>query len=124
MRSTTTITASNDGSNYPISGEVQIVKNGKAIKKLPIQLETGYNTSIQTVKSTRPETTAAYMAGSCITYYTDLNEEVKYTKNDLIEIMVIVKDNYGYEFKQIVHSDLIDKEGTPNPTYYTDVVAQ
>lgn len=118
----TNISSNFDGSNYPVSGEAQILKNGKAIKTLPIQIEENYRIDTQNETAAQLDAAAASLDGSSITYYTDFNEIIKYNNNDLIEIVVIVKDNYGFQYKQIIHSERIDSDGNTYPTNYSNEV--
>lgn len=118
----TNVSANIDGSNYPVSGEVQIMKNGVAIKKLPIQFDEDISTGTQNENGAQPEATAAYMAGSSITYCTNFNEVIKFKNNDLIEIRVIVKDNLGYKYIQTIHSERIDDKGMTSPTDFSNEI--
>ena len=118
----TTFSTNIDGSNYPVSGEVQIVKNGNIFKKLPIQIdkESGFET--QDANGTPDPAIAEYMAGSSGSYFTRFDEEIRYKDNDRIEFIVIIKDNYGYQHKQTIHSIRTDAQGNTYPTSVSNEV--
>ncbi|MEL7654488.1 MAG: hypothetical protein AAGU75_01120, partial [Bacillota bacterium] len=89
----TNLATNADGSNYPVNAVIQITKNGKIIKELPIQIGQEFG---------------------AFTYSTGFDEVVSFKENDLIEIIVVVKDNFGFQYKQNIHSERIDSDGNTN----------
>lgn len=115
----TSITPNADGSNYPVSGEVQIIKNESVIQKLPIPIT---QEAVSDYGNGAPAPEVAPIGGSYTTYYTQLNETVTLESNDALKINVIVKDNFGFKYKQIVYSERFDKNGNSVPANYSGEV--
>lgn len=99
------------GRNYPASGEVQLLKNGTLIKKFPIPLEDENIPLSGDNNPAKSQVAPISFVGNDITYFTYLAESVSYKNNDKIEILVIVKDNLGLTYHQIVRSEYVDASG-------------
>ena len=110
----TTVTPSADGNNYPVSGNVLILKNGKAIKIFPIDFSE-MNGSTKQSSETQAQNAAEYTTVGSGTYYTRFNEKINIKNNALIELETVIKDNFGFEYKQTIDSQQIDKDGNVNP---------
>lgn len=116
----TTITQSADGQNYPVKAAVQILKNGKLKKTIPIAIDAVPDSA---PRKSDTATTAVMMSGDCTTYYTQFNESYKIKNKDLFEIRVIINDNYGFRYTQIIDSEQIDTEGNFNTSNYSGEVS-
>jgi hypothetical protein len=114
----TTITKSADGKNYPVKATIQFLKNRKLIKTIPIGLESTYEPTQQP----QQEAAAVMMGGTSTTYYAELNEELKGKTDTMIEVRVVVEDNYGFRYTQIIDSEMIGKDGSGNTTNYSNEV--
>jgi len=107
----TSIASSSDGKNYPVRGEILISRNGRTVKKLPIQIED----SMTEYEQDNSQSVAACLDGALITYYTEFNEAVDFNNNDTIELKVAVTDNLGFQYKKIIDSERIDEKGNVYP---------
>ena len=64
---------------------------------------------------TQAQNTAEYAAAGSGTYYNRMNEKINIKNNDLIELKTVIKDNFGFEYMQVIDSQQIDKDGNVNP---------
>lgn len=116
----TTITQSSDGGNYPVDGEIQVFRNEKLAKTIPMQIEDVQgNVSLPAGEDS---SVAAALSGSCTTYCTKFDETFSLKTNEVLKIVTVVKDNYGFRYKQTIYSESFDKDGISNPTNYSGEV--
>lgn len=116
----TTITQSADGRNYPVKANIQVLKNGKLKKTIPIEIESAPESSSQAPQEA--VAMAEMTGGTSATYFTQFNESFTLKDNDVLVIRVIVEDNYGFRYTQIIDSESISEDGSFNPTNYSGEV--
>jgi hypothetical protein len=86
--------------NYPVSGELKILKNGKIIERSPIQIEKDQNVDPSQLMDA--------------TYYTDFKTKISCKTNDLVKVMITVEDSYGLKYTQTIDQERVDSDGNLN----------
>lgn len=110
-----------EGNNYPVSGEIRFQKDGTLIKKIPVNVEK-LDDSAGRNNESHDLYIEKYVAGESGVYTTSFNETIAYKKDSLIEIVVIINDNLGFQYKQTIYGERIDENGEPYLSDYSNEV--